>query len=173
MDEEREERKRGRIVGIGQSWNDIERIGVHDFKEVTFILCMFRRSVAEATTQRADSKAAHEQAISDDEQALGAVQECMEVMKQFYASAGKDEAAFMQQAPADDAPVTWKESFTPDNASSRGPVALLEQLYTEFSQDKVGEGGIIRNTAGSRGEGVHFYIKIMFNINAYVASRNQ
>jgi len=86
-------------------------------------------AVAKATTLRNDEKAKNEETIKDSKEAQVAVEQALQVLKDFYAKAG-EATALVQQEP----PEIFDKPYQGMGGESGGVIGMLEVIQSDFAR---------------------------------------
>jgi len=89
-------------------------------------------ALSEATEQRNKDKAANTATVADAKDAIVAVRQATQVLKQFYSTAATATSFVQVVGPADDAPTSWDSSYTGQQSSSTGVMGLLDVILSDF-----------------------------------------
>jgi len=89
-------------------------------------------SMAKATADRKEEKAKNEATIADAKAAAVAVENALQVLKEFYAKSGQ--ATVLVQQPSEDAPPAWNKPYTGQQAESGGVIGMLEVIASDFDR---------------------------------------
>jgi len=88
----------------------------------------------EATQQRQDEKAKNEQTIADAKAAQSATSQALEVLKDFYAKAGRATSLVSEDRRNPKIPQVMQKSFKGQQAESGGIVGMLEVIQSDFAR---------------------------------------
>lgn len=109
----------------------ISKLG-QDLADLSEQMANIDAAVAEATENRNQEKAKNAETETDAKEAQEAVAQALVVLREFYAKAAT--ATSLVQGPAEDAPETFKESYTGRQNESGGVIGLLEVIQSDFAR---------------------------------------
>merc|ERR1719161_2569102 len=113
-----------------------------DMADLAAAMAEIDAAVAKATADRTDSKEKNQQTITEAKEAQVAVEQAMQILKEFYAKSAEATAllqrgshAHAKQTPAEDAPETWEETPYKGTLTEGGSVIdFLEVILSDFAK---------------------------------------